>query len=316
MKTKKEEVTVGVKGFDKDLKCRGFQYEEGETYKTGKKPIRCTENGFHFCENPIDVFGYYPPSNSRYHAVEGFGEKSTDESDSKIAVSKIKIGAAISLFDMIKLGVECILKRVNFKDAAATNTGDRSAATNTGDRSAATNTGSRSAATNTGDQSAATNTGYQSAATNTGDQSAATNTGDQSAATNTGYQSAATNTGYQSAATNTGYQSAATNTGYQSAATNTGYQSAATNTGDQSAATNTGYQSAASVEGKESIACGLGIENKAKASLGSWIVLTEWGQGDNGGWHIKSLKSAKIDGRKLKADVWYELKNGKFVEVK
>jgi transcription elongation factor len=212
--------------------------------------------------------------------VEGFGEKSTDESDSKIAVSKIKIGAAISLFDMIKLGVECILKRVNFKDAAATNTGDRSAATNTGDRSAATNTGSRSAATNTGDQSAATNTGYQSAATNTG------------------------------------YQSAATNTGYQSAATNTGYQSAATNTGDQSAATNTGYQSAASVEGKESIACGLGIENKAKASLGSWIVLTEWGQGDNGGWHIKSLKSAKIDGRKLKADVWYELKNGKFVEVK
>ena len=107
----KEKITKGYKGFDKDLKCRDFQYKEGETYETDQKPVRCTENGFHFCTEPIDVFGYYDPANSIFHEVEGFGETSTDNSDSKIAVSKIKIGAEISLFDMVKIGVDMILKR-------------------------------------------------------------------------------------------------------------------------------------------------------------------------------------------------------------
>ena len=217
------------KGFDKDLKCRGFQYEIGKSYETENADIcHC---GFHACENPFDVFGYYDPT-SRFCEVDLDANDQTHD-DSKRVGKKIRIEAEIGLSGLIKAGVKFILNKVDFENAAATNTGDRSAATNTGYQSAATNTGY---------QSAATNTGYQSAATNTGDQSAATNTGYQSAATNTGDQSAATNTGDRSAATNTGDRSAATNTGNRSAATNTGYQSAATNTGDRSAATNTGYQ--------------------------------------------------------------------------
>jgi hypothetical protein len=110
-------------------------------------------------------------------------------------------------------------------------------------------------------------------------------------------------------------RSAATNTGYRSAATNTGDQSAATNTGYQSAATNTGDYSAVSVEGKESVACGLGIENKAKGALGCWLVLSEWYRNDGWNWHIKEVKSVKVDGGIIKADTWYKLQNGKFVEV-
>lgn len=98
-------------------------------------------------------------------------------------------------------------------------------------------------------------------------------------------------------------------------ATNTGYSSAATNTGDRSAATNTGYSSVATVEGKNSIACGLGIRNRAKASKGSWIVLVEWIE-ENDKWTIKDIKTAKIDGKKLKADTFYELKKGKFIKSK
>ena len=138
------------------------------------------------------------------------------------------------------------------------------------------------------------------------------NTGDWSAATNTGYQSAATNTGDWSAATNTGYQSAATNTGDRSAATNTGDRSAATNTGDQSAATNTGYQSAATVEGKESIAIATGYESKAKGAIGCWIVVSEW---DEGADHIIDVQCVRVDGEKIKADTFYTLKNGEFVET-
>jgi hypothetical protein len=309
------------KGFDKDLKCGDFQYEIGKEYTEEKADIcNC---GFHACEFPMDVFDYYPPSDSRYCEVEleENGQKSSD--DSKRVGKKISVKAEIGIAGIIKAGVEYIKEQVDWEDDKATNTGDYSAATNTGNKSAATNTGYQSAATNTGDRSAATNTGYRSAATNTGDRSAATNTGYQSAATNTGYRSAATNTGYQSAATNTGYQSAATNTGDRSAATNTGYRSAATNTGYRSAATNTGYQSAATntgnksaaiVEGKESIALATGIKSKAKGKIGCFIVLTEWKEINNE-YHIVDIKSAKVDGENIKEDTFYMLKDGKFVEV-
>ncbi|MCI2049016.1 MAG: hypothetical protein LKJ76_04770, partial [Lachnospiraceae bacterium] len=210
------------KGFDKNLKCRGFQFESGKKYE--EPNAKMCDCGFHACENPFEVFGYYAPSESRYCEVE---IDPTDEfsSDSKRVSKTIHIGAEIGIPGIIKAGVDYILNKVDFEHATESNTGDMSAATNTGDMSAATNTGDMSAATNTGDRSAATNTGDWSAATNTGDMSAATNTGDRSAATNTGDWSAATNTGDMSAATNTGDWSAATNTGDMSAATNTGDRS-------------------------------------------------------------------------------------------
>ena len=325
-----EKKIKSYKGFNSDMTCRDFQFEVGKEYEE-KGKIEACEKGFHACENPMDVFGYYPPSNSRYCEIEQSG--SIDIGEDKIASSKIHIRCEIGLSGIIQAGVKFILDKVNWKNdnttntgdrSAATNTGDRSAATNTGDRSAATNTGYRSAATNTGDRSAATNTGYRSAATNTGDRSAATNTGyysaatntgDCSAATNTGYYSAATNTGDRSAATNTGDRSAATNTGDYSAATNTGYRSAATNTGDCSAATNTGDCSAAKVEGKESIAIVTGIDSKACGALGCWLVLTERGGWNGETYPIKEVKAVRVDGKTIKPNNWYKLKDGQIIET-
>ncbi|EAV8021918.1 hypothetical protein FEB01_21220 [Salmonella enterica] len=302
---------VTFKGFNKDLKCRDFQFEIGKTFHHEGKVEACG-SGFHACECPFDVFSYYPPAESRYAETISFGVIDREEiGDTKIASASITIKAELTLPQFIQRGIEWIWSKIDKSLEQQIMTGNRSAATNTGNRSAATNTGNRSAATNTGDQSAATNTGYQSAATNTGDQSAATNTGYQSAATNTGNRSAATNTGYQSAATNTGYQSAATNTGDQSAATNTGYQSAATNTGDQSAATNTGYQSAAEVSGSQSVAASLGIEGKARASEGGAIVLC---YRDEDG-ELIHIRASKVGENGIMPDGWYQLdEDGEFVE--
>ena len=186
------------KGFDKDLKCRDFQYEIGKEYTEEKANI-CSY-GFHACEYPMDVFNYYPPSDSRYCEVEleENGQKSSD--DSKRVGKKISVKAEIGIAGIIKAGVEYIKEQVDWENDKATNTGNQSAATNTGYQSAATNTGDYSAATNTGYRSAATNTGYRSAATNTGYQSAATNTGDQSAAIVEGKESIALATGIESKA--------------------------------------------------------------------------------------------------------------------
>ena len=247
----------------------------------------------------------------------------------------------------IALSVKTFLAKCNSNSAAsntgdnsaASNTGDNSAASNTGYQSAASNTGNHSAASNTGDYSAASNTGYRSAASNTGDysaasntgnNSAASNTGDYSAASNTGNYSAASNTGNHSAASNTGDYSAASNTGDYSAASNTGDRSAASNTGDYSAASNTGYRSAASNTGYYSAALTTGFESRSKVEketsvaissgrggaasgkINCWLILVE----RDIDWNILDVKSIKVDGKKIKEDVYYKLEDNKFVEVK
>ena len=179
------ETITGFKGFDKDLKCRDYQYEVGKKFEEEGKIEACS-NGFHFCENPFDVLGYYPPStekgSSRYCIVKGSGNIDRDGDDSKVACSKLHISAEIGLKGIIEAGVKFILDKVNWKDNKESNTGYQSAATNTGYQSAATNTGDQSAATNTGNYSAATNTGNYSAAEVTGRESIAIVTGKDSKA--------------------------------------------------------------------------------------------------------------------------------------
>ncbi|EAN8915777.1 hypothetical protein EKP31_17800 [Salmonella enterica] len=302
---------VTFKGFNKDLKCRDFQFAIGETFHHDGKVEACG-SGFHACECPFDVFSYYPPAESRYAETISFGITDSEEGgDTKIASSSITIKDELTLPQFIQRGIEWIWSKIDKSLEQRIISGNWSAATNTGYQSAATNTGNWSAATNTGNWSAATNTGNWSAATNTGNQSAATNTGNWSAATNTGNQSAATNTGYHSAATNTGYQSAATNTGNWSAATNTGNQSAATNTGNWSAATNTGNWSAAEVSGSQSVAASLGIEGKARASEGGAIVLC---YRDEDG-ELIHIRASKVGENGIMPDTWYQLdEDGEFVE--
>ena len=170
MQTDKKTLT-GYKGFNPDWTCRNFQFKVGESYTHQGEASLCN-SGFHFCENPIDVFGYYPPT-GKFAVVEAEGVDEKTDSDSKRSAKTLHIKAELSLHALIGIGVKFILSKVDFKNAPATNTGYSSAATNTGDRSAATNTGDRSAATNTGYSSAASVDGKESIAIVTGKDSKA-----------------------------------------------------------------------------------------------------------------------------------------------
>ncbi|EBX8737885.1 hypothetical protein DTU46_21195 [Salmonella enterica subsp. enterica serovar Bareilly] len=188
---------VTFKGFNKELKCRDFQFEIGKTFHHEGKVEACG-SGFHACECPFDVFGYYPPADSRYAETISFGVTDREEDgDTKIASASITIKAELTLPQFIQRGIDWIWSKIDKSLEQQIMTGNRSAATNTGYQSAATNTGNRSAATNTGNRSAATNTGNRSAATNTGDWSAATNTGNRSSAEVSGSQSVAVSLGIE-----------------------------------------------------------------------------------------------------------------------
>ena len=100
-----EKVITSYKAFDKNMQCRGFQYEVGKEYEMDGE-IKCCNRGFHACKSPIEVWGYYDMLNSLYAEVEQSGKIDTDENSTKVCSSRIKIKAELKLADIINIGVE------------------------------------------------------------------------------------------------------------------------------------------------------------------------------------------------------------------
>ena len=112
------------KGFDKNLKCRDFQYEIGKEYEMDGE-IKVCSRGFHACESPFDVFDHYTMIDSRFCEVEQDGNISKEDRGTKICSSKIKIKAELKLADMINLGVEW-LKEITSPEKIKTSIKDNS----------------------------------------------------------------------------------------------------------------------------------------------------------------------------------------------
>ena len=244
-------VVKSYKGFNKDMTCRDFQYKEDKEYETSKAVV-CNE-GFHACEHPLDCLGYYPPNTSVYHEVEQTGEFSSDSGsrDSKIASTKIKIGAKLSIAGLVQAAIDFTKsKTVTMQDA-------------TGDYGASSATGNCGASSATGDYGASSATG---------------------------------------------------NCGASSA---TGYKGASSATGNCGASSATGYKGASSADNSTAVAVAWGYESKAKGCIGAHIVCAEWKYDNlNNDWFFVGAKMSIVDGVKIKADTYYTLRDGEFVEVK
>ena len=223
------------KGFHKDMTCRDFQYKEGGEYEEKRADV--CNSGFHACEYPLDCFYYYSPNCSVYHEVEQEGEFSKrNNEDSKIASTKIKIGAQINIAGLVKAAIEYTTERVK-KEADSDE--------------------SHGASSATGDYGASSATG------------------------------------------------------------NYGASSATGNCGASSA---TGYKGASSATDPESIAVAWGYHGKARGVKGAYLVLADW-EGDENRyweqdkWRLKGAEMVRVDGEKIKENIWYTMVNGKVVEV-
>ena len=98
-------VITSYKGFDKNMKCRGFQYEVGKEYEMDGE-VKCCNRGFHACKSPMEVWDYYDMLDSRYAEVEQSGKIDAEENSTKVCSSRIKIKAELKLDDIINIGVE------------------------------------------------------------------------------------------------------------------------------------------------------------------------------------------------------------------
>ena len=274
-----EETIKSYKGFNKDMTCKNFQYEEGKEYETER--AEACECGFHACEYPLDCFSYYNPAQSVFHEVLQSGEMSKNDDDTKVASTKIKIGASINIAGIVKAAIEYTTKRIKKEANLDEDYGASSATGNYGASSATGNCGASSA---------------------------------------TGYKGASSATGYYGASSATGDYGASSATGYKGASSATGDYGASSATGNCGASSATGYKGASSAEDKESIAVAWGYKSRAKGVLGSYLVLADW-EGDEkeywkpDSWTLKCVKMVQVDGKKIKPDTWYKIENEEIIEV-
>ncbi len=271
------------------MQCRGFQYREGETYH--EETAELCKSGFHACEMPLDVLGYYAPGYGSIYREVDLEDVSKDRQaeDTKVCAKTIKIGAEIGIPGLVKAQIEYIKSRTEEEPGGHA-------------------TGYRGAASATGYQGAASATGYQGAASATGYQGAASATGNQGAASATGNQGAASATGNRGAASATGDYGVASATGDYGVASATGNYGVASATGDYGVASATGKACAA-------MACGIG--GRVMGGIGCALFAVERGPYDCtlGTCPIVSVAAGIVDGDNIKPGVWYVCKGGKLVEV-
>ena len=273
------EVIKSYKGFNRDLTCRGKQYEVGKEYEEDR--AQSCECGMHACEYPLDCFSYYDPAHSVYYEVEQSGDLSRRGDDSKVASTKMKIGAEINIAGMVKASINYIRERIKEEKGSDDDYGASSA------------------------------TGYYGASSATGYKGASLATGDYGASSATGYCGASSATGDYGASSATGYKGASSATGDYGASSATG------NCGASSA---TGYKGASSAKDPESIAIAWGYKGRVSGVKGSFLVLADW-EGDESEywkpytWKLKGAKMVRVDGEHIKENTWYTMRNGKIVEV-
>ena len=234
-----EKVITSYKGFDKDMKCRGFQYEVGKEYDMDGE-IKCCNRGFHACKSPLEVWNYYDMLNSRYAEVEQSGKIDKEENSTKVCSSRIKIKAELKLAGIINIGVEWL------KDITSPSKVKAGGVLN--------DNGNRKKQIGSSGDSAKIGSSGDSAQIGS--------------------------------------------------------------SGDSAKIGSSGYYAQINSTGEDSVIMCAGNNSRAKAKVGSWITLAEWEWSDEKKRDVPAcVKTEYVDGVNIKADTWYQLRNGNFVEV-
>ena len=320
------------KGFDKDFKCRDFQYEVGQLYTFDGETVIC-HAGFHACIEPIDVLRFYCEPDARYAVVDVeqtadishletvFREKHL-RNESKIVGDQISIEKEITIDDLIQEQFKRAVTQNTTRDIAVTDCKNIVASDNSTDKEtehvklepatsvSTTRKNAISCCSSLG-HALAVSTGDRSISASNSEYSKSITFGDHSIAVSPRVQSRSSCLGDVSIASATGSYSFAKTYGEYSVASSVGYQVSSGTCGDKSVAVSVGDAPYAVVDGKDSIAVAFGDRAYAQGSLGSYLVIA-YVDKETGEFVVKS---AFVDGEKIKADTIYSIRNKEFVEM-
>ena len=312
-----EKKIIAYKGFAKDLKCRGFQYEVGKEYEMDGD-IKCCERGFHACESPLEVFDHYDMITSRFAKVEQSGDIDKEENTTKVCSSKIKIKAELNLADIVKLGVEWIKdvtspsklkKETDLNDnggysAQIGSSGDSAQIGSSGDSAQIGSSGDSAKIGSSGDSAKIGSSGYSAKIGSSGYSAKIGSSGDYAKIGSSGYYAKIGSSGYSAQIGSSG--------DYAQIGSSGDYAQIGSS-GDSAKIGSSGYSAQIESTGNHSVVMAAGNNSIAKAKIGSWITLAEW-DCINGVWTPICVKTEKVDGERIKADTFYKLVNGEFKE--
>jgi len=313
-----EKKIIAYKGFDKNLKCRDFQYEVGKEYEMDGD-IKCCERGFHACESPLEVFDHYDMLNSRFAEVEQSGKIDKEENTTKVCSSKIKVKAELKLADIINLGVEWIkdvtssakLKKETSLigssgySAQIGSSGDSAKIGSSGDSAQIGSSGYSAKIGSSGYSAKIGSSGYSAKIGSSGDYAQIGSSGDSAKIGSSGDSAKIGSSGDSAKIGSSGDYAQIGSSGDSAKIGSSGDYAQIGSSGDSAKIESTGNHSVVMAAGNDSI---------AKAKIGSWITLAEW-DCINGVWTPICVKTEQVDGEHIKADTFYKLVNGEFKEV-
>jgi len=342
-----ENVITSYKGFDKNMKCRGFKYEVGKEYEMDGE-IRCCNRGFHACKSPIEVWDYYDMLNSRFAEVEQSGKIDEEEMSTKICSSRIKIKAELKLADIINIGVEWLKditspskvkadgvlndngyrrKQIGSSGyyaqigssgyyAQIGSSGYYAQIGSSGNYAKIGSSGDYAQIGSSGNYAKIGSSGYYAQIGSSGDYAKIGSSGDYAQIGSSGNYAKIGSSGYYAQIGSSGYYAQIGSSGYYAQIGSSGNYAKIGSSGDYAQIGSSGDYAQIDSTGEDSVIMCAGNESKAKAKVGSWITLAEWKWSDEKNRNVPvCVKTEYVDGENIKADTWYQLKNGKFVEV-
>ena len=297
------------KGFNKDFTCRGFQFEEGKEYEE-EEAVLC-EKGFHACTNPLDVLNYYNDVEGKYCEVE-LDEVSNDkkENDSKICGKRIKINAEIGFVGLFKMGIEWLKEQTIFSKndtkELEKSSGYGAKIGSSGNYAKIGSSGDDAKIGSSGDDAQIGSSGYDAQIGSSGDYAQIGSSGDDAKIGSSGNYAKIGSSGYGAKIGSSGNYAKIGSSGDDAKIGSSGNGAKIGSSGDDAQIGSSGKNSVVMCAGNNSI---------AKAKIGSWITLAEWGRDDNGDLIPINVVTKRVDGVEIKEDTYYKLVNGVFTEV-
>ena len=280
-------VIQSYKAFDKDMKCKGYQYGVGGEYE--EESASACKSGFHACTNPFDVLSYYPLIDedghmTRFASVEQSGMVDNKESD-KTCSSRIKIKAELGLPGFVKACVEWVKEITS--PAKIKNSGDLS--------------------DNSGHSAQIGSSGDYAKIGSSGDSAQIGSSGDSAKIGSSGHSAKIGSSGDSAKIGSSGDSAQIGSSGDSAQIGSSGHSAKIGSSGDSAKIDSTG---------EDSVICCAGHGSVVKAKIGSWITLAEWKYDNNKSRYVPvCVKTEYVDGERIKADIWYKLIDGEFVEV-
>ena len=275
-----ENKIIAYKGFDKDFKCRGFQYEVGKTYEMDGNIESC-RRGFHACESPMGVFDYYDMLTSRFAEVEQSGKIDKEAASTKTCSSRIKIKAELKLADIINLGIEWLKEITSPSKIEVNNT---------------------------------SNDGDYAKIGSSGNYAQIGSSGNYAKIGSSGYSAQIGSSGNYAQIGSSGYSAQIGSSGNYAKIGSSGNYAKIGSSGNYAKIGSSGNYAQIGSSGQDSIIMCAGYDSKAKAAVGSWITLAEWKRIEDV-WKPICVKTEQVDGKRIKAGTYYKLIDGKFEEV-